>query len=152
MATDKPFSSMSNRYRIFDLLEGVTFNLCFCYAYVKSVISQIRRRWSTTPSALELISFSRTNPLPRLGAGSAFGVFNSTVSKDVGLGAQRQIQLSTFQLLGQENTGHPIPFTSGLDLYTRLSARFFGGVLRLESTRSSRVRAKNEKIVGSRLG
>jgi Carboxypeptidase regulatory-like domain len=27
-------------------------------------------------------------------AGSAFGVFNSTVSKDVGLGAQRQIQLS----------------------------------------------------------
>ena len=27
-------------------------------------------------------------------AGSAFGVMNSTVSKDVGLGAQRQLQLS----------------------------------------------------------
>jgi hypothetical protein len=27
-------------------------------------------------------------------AGAAFGVFNSTVSKDVGLGAQRQIQMS----------------------------------------------------------
>ena len=27
-------------------------------------------------------------------AGAAFGVYNSTVSKDVGLGAQRQIQLS----------------------------------------------------------
>jgi hypothetical protein len=27
-------------------------------------------------------------------AGAAFGVFNSTVSKDVGLGAQRQIQFS----------------------------------------------------------
>jgi hypothetical protein len=27
-------------------------------------------------------------------AGAAFGVFNSTVSRDVGLGAQRQIQLS----------------------------------------------------------
>jgi len=27
-------------------------------------------------------------------AGGAFGVLNSTVSKDVGLGAQRQIQLS----------------------------------------------------------
>jgi hypothetical protein len=27
-------------------------------------------------------------------AGAAFGVFNSTVSKDVGLGAQRQVQLS----------------------------------------------------------
>jgi len=27
-------------------------------------------------------------------AGAAFGVFNSTVSKDVGLGAQRQVQFS----------------------------------------------------------
>ncbi|HEY1240741.1 MAG TPA: hypothetical protein VGF16_09305, partial [Bryobacteraceae bacterium] len=27
-------------------------------------------------------------------AGAAFGVYNSTVSKDVGLGAQRQIQMS----------------------------------------------------------
>ena len=26
--------------------------------------------------------------------GAAFGVFNSTVSKDVGLGAQRQVQMS----------------------------------------------------------
>ncbi|MEP6961842.1 MAG: hypothetical protein ABI995_07185, partial [Acidobacteriota bacterium] len=27
-------------------------------------------------------------------SGSAFGIFNSTVSRDVGLGAQRQMQLS----------------------------------------------------------
>ncbi|HEY7337402.1 MAG TPA: carboxypeptidase regulatory-like domain-containing protein [Bryobacteraceae bacterium] len=33
-------------------------------------------------------------PFTAAAAGSAFGVFNSTVSKDVGLGAQRQIQLS----------------------------------------------------------
>lgn len=33
-------------------------------------------------------------PFSAASAGSAFGVFNSTVSKDVGLGAQRQIQLS----------------------------------------------------------
>ena len=38
----------------------------------------------------------RPKPLPLLPclAGAAFGVFNSTVSKDVGLGAQRQIQFS----------------------------------------------------------
>jgi hypothetical protein len=33
-------------------------------------------------------------PFSAAAAGSAFGVLNSTVSKDVGLGAQRQIQLS----------------------------------------------------------
>jgi hypothetical protein len=33
-------------------------------------------------------------PYASASAGAAFGVFNSTVSKDVGLGAQRQIQLS----------------------------------------------------------
>src|SRR5262249_46205762 len=33
-------------------------------------------------------------PFSAASAGAAFGVFNSTVSKDVGLGAQRQIQLS----------------------------------------------------------
>jgi hypothetical protein len=33
-------------------------------------------------------------PFTAAAAGSAFGVFNSTVSKDVGLGAQRQIQMS----------------------------------------------------------
>jgi hypothetical protein len=33
-------------------------------------------------------------PITAAAAGSAFGVFNSTVSKDVGLGAQRQVQLS----------------------------------------------------------
>jgi len=33
-------------------------------------------------------------PYSSASAGAVFGVFNSTVSKDVGLGAQRQIQLS----------------------------------------------------------
>ena len=33
-------------------------------------------------------------PYSSAAAGGAFGVFNSTVSKDVGLGAQRQIQFS----------------------------------------------------------
>ena len=33
-------------------------------------------------------------PFTSAAAGSAFGVANSTVSKDVGLGAQRQIQFS----------------------------------------------------------
>ncbi len=33
-------------------------------------------------------------PFSFASAGAAFGVFNSTVSKDVGLGAQRQIQMS----------------------------------------------------------
>jgi hypothetical protein len=33
-------------------------------------------------------------PFSAASAGGAFGVYNSTVSKDVGLGAQRQIQLS----------------------------------------------------------
>jgi hypothetical protein len=33
-------------------------------------------------------------PYSAASAGGAFGVYNSTVSKDVGLGAQRQIQLS----------------------------------------------------------
>jgi hypothetical protein len=38
--------------------------------------------------------FQPNQPFTAAAAGSAFGVFNSTVSKDVGLGAQRQIQLS----------------------------------------------------------
>jgi hypothetical protein len=39
-------------------------------------------------------SFQPGQPFSSSSAGAAFGVFNSTVSKDVGLGAQRQIQMS----------------------------------------------------------
>jgi hypothetical protein len=39
-------------------------------------------------------SFQPGLPFSFSSAGAAFGVFNSTVSQDVGLGAQRQIQMS----------------------------------------------------------
>jgi hypothetical protein len=59
-----------------------------------------RANFSNPPAVLSNALGTGTNqlqpgqPFTAAAAGSAFGVFNSTVSKDVGLGAQRQIQLS----------------------------------------------------------
>jgi hypothetical protein len=59
-----------------------------------------RANFANPPAVLSNALGTGTNqlqpgqPYSSAAAGSAFGVFNSTVSKDVGLGAQRQIQLS----------------------------------------------------------
>jgi hypothetical protein len=59
-----------------------------------------KANFSNPPATLAAALGTGTNqlqpgqPYTAAAAGSAFGVFNSTVSKDVGLGAQRQIQLS----------------------------------------------------------
>jgi len=59
-----------------------------------------RANFANPPAVLSNALGTGTNqlqpdqPFSSAAAGAAFGVFNSTVSKDVGLGAQRQIQLS----------------------------------------------------------
>jgi hypothetical protein len=59
-----------------------------------------RANFANPPAVLSNALGAGTNqlqpgqPFTAAAAGSAFGVFNSTVSKDVGLGAQRQIQFS----------------------------------------------------------
>jgi len=54
-----------------------------------------RANFANPPAVLSFPStFQAGQQFSSATSGSAFGVFNSTVSKDVGLGAQRQIQLS----------------------------------------------------------